>query len=461
VFKEIKNYLPALIIAMIASHSLWASSDLKDRIHEMNWDGLDVVWLEEDGLPQYNLLFYFADGALSDSTSGLGQTSAMFNLLTAGTRRFSQRDISDNLEFFGVDFGARVTHEYSVFHVSGLVKDIIPTMKQICHLFKDATFPANELAKEKKRAEGSIRNMVNHHSALADLAFRELSMMGTPYNYPASGKLKDLKKITQKSLKAKLEYFNEKVKKKIYISGPKRALSVKNVINEECGFRGSEQNYVRQVDYKYTPNDKPQIILVTVPKANQAQVRIGNFLTKPEVKNTELLTLSSGLLGGGFTSLLMRAVRFHQGLTYSINAFASGQRDYGRAGISTFTKNETVTELLKTIKDVIERVENKQVSQEEFELARGYIVGSYPFGFEENMAFLSQLLSYDHEGRPYEDIYIFPNQVEKLSLDEVSKNTSEIFDWKRQTIVVLGDKSLLPKLKQLGNVQVMSYEKFL
>ena len=76
---------------------------------------------------------------------------SLFDMLADGTRRFSQKDISDNLEFFGVAYGGNVTHEYSTYGISGLEKDILPTVKKICHLFQDARFPQKELNNRKTK----------------------------------------------------------------------------------------------------------------------------------------------------------------------------------------------------------------------------------------------------------------------------------------------------------------------
>ena len=58
----------------------------------LNWDGIDVVWIENNRLPMYEVSVYFADGALSDHSKRYGETELTFEMLTSGTRRFNQRD---------------------------------------------------------------------------------------------------------------------------------------------------------------------------------------------------------------------------------------------------------------------------------------------------------------------------------------------------------------------------------
>ena len=105
---------------------------------------------------------------------------------------------------------------------------------------------------------------------------------------------------------------------------------------------------------------------MTVPSANQAQVRIGRLLKKEELGNDALMLFTSKFLGGGFTSQLMQAVRVKAGLSYSVSAFAAGQKEYGRSGIMTFTKNETIKELLDVIKKTLTSVKEQKFSKGRF-----------------------------------------------------------------------------------------------
>lgn len=452
-----------LTAVLLFSLPLLAEKYGADKIKKMKWGDLDVVWIEDDRFPTYGVSVYFADGSLSDARKEKGSTSAMFGMLPSGTRRYSQKDISDNLEFYGARYSGNVTHEYSTYSVGGLIKDSVPTMKKICHLFQDATFPKKEIKKNIKRSLDSFRNLVDSHSALASMAFRQISLGGSPYDYPTGGKMKDVRRLNQKSMRKKLDYFNNSVKKRIYLAGPKEILNLEKVIREDCRWTGKGQ-FVRKVEYKpiVDKSADADIVLVTVPKANQAQVRIGRFLNRGEFENRELLSLASEFLGGGFTSKLMRELRTKRGLTYTVGAFAAGQRGYGRAGISTFTKNETVDQLLEVTKTTIESIIKGQYPIHELERSRGSLAGAYPFRFESTGAYLNQLLFLDHLGASYDELYEFQKRVNKIESTQLNQSVKDTFGWEKQTIVILGSPKLAKSLrKKFGKIRVVSYKNFL
>ena len=433
------------------------------KVEKFQWNDLEVVWIKDDRFPVYDIVFYFADGSLSDHPQRRGESNMMFSLLTAGTRRFGHKEISDNLEFFGVSQGVSMTHEFSSFFIAGLTKDIIPTVKLICHLFKDSTFPKQEIKKEKRRIKNSLENMVSSHSSLASRAFREISLKDTPFSYPVTGKIKDLKKIGQVSLRDKFQYFNKKVKKRIYLTGPSEVLLIKSIVSEECGWRSSGK-FVRKtqlVAAKKRTTDAPAIHLVTVPQANQTQIRIGRYLQKGEIENTPLLSLSSGFLAGGSSSQLMREARSNRGLTYGIYAFASGQKDFGRMGIFSSTRNESINELLSVIKETLDTTGKGKFAPTDLERAKGYLTGGHYFQFERTDAYLEQLIHLDHIGKSYSEFHNFQNMVAKIKKEEVVKNINDIFNWNQMTIMVLGPKSLQKPLKEMGKVKIIPYRKFL
>lgn len=451
-----------LLLLFTLTNSSFAKEYGKDQIENLNWGGVEVIWIKDDRFPTYNMIVYFADGALGDGNFK-GSTSAAMGMLTSGTRRYDQKAIADTLDFFSVNLDTDVNHEYSRLEVSGLTKDIIPTMKKVCHLIQDSAYPPKELEKKIKQIQASLSNVESNHRALADLVFREVSLKGVPYAYPAGGKMKDYKKINSNVLRDRLKELNENVKKRIYITGPSDVLKIEKIISEDCSWN-DKAKFVRYVEYKTEKKEanSPNIFLVPVKKANQAQVRIGRFLSKDEiVAGDERHALLSDILAGGFTSLLMDELRTKRGLVYGVGAFSAGQRDYGRAAISTQTRNDKVVELINVVKESVGRLSNKEIPVERFELIKKGLAGSYPFRFEELESYLFQLLLLDHIDLDYKEMYRSADKIASYKLEDIASLSGQVFEWNRQTILVLGEMSLKKELEKIGKVQVLDYKDFL
>ncbi len=448
------------IIGLLLINSSFADSFL-DSVKRTKWkmgpgNDLDIVWIEDDKFPKFTASIYFQDGALNDSVPGITQTT--FDQLSAGTSKESQRELSEFFDFYGANLRHNVTHEYSVFSIQGLTKDIGPVMGKVCEIFKDAQFPENDLNSHLSRSKSNLKNLVTSHSALADRVFRRVSLQGTAYSEPVEGSLKSFEKITSSLLKARLERLN-KTKKVIYIAGPSDTKDLRDVIQKKCAW-SNESKISQQSLLK--PQPESFIYLVEVPNANQAQIRIGRYMTSNEFKaKYDHFQFMSSFLGGGFTSKLVQELRVKRGLTYSAGAYVSMQRDYGRAGILTFSKNETTAETISIIRDVFAEVSSGKFEEKEFIHQKNNQIGGYAFGFEETSAFLGQIMLYDHQNRNLEELVKFPETIGKLTSTELSSATMESFPWDRLSIVVVGDKSLVKSLSRIRPVKIIKYEDYL
>jgi zinc protease len=449
-----KNTFALLSLLLVAGTAI-AKESFLDSVKRTKWKDLDVVWVEDDKFPRFTASFYFQDGGLNDSIPGL--TQATFDLLTAGTSKESQREIAEFFDFYGANLRHSVTHEYSVYSVQGLTKDIGPVMGKVCELFKDAQFPKKELISHVSRAKSGLKNLVTSHSSLADRIFRNKSLEGTPYSLPVEGSLASFDKLTQNLLKDRLTQLNHR-KKVLYLSGPAEVKEMEIVLSN-CNWK----NETRVSPVVLTkPAAQSSIYLIPVPGANQAQIRIGRYVTSEEVTGKhDALGFLAGFLGGGFTSKLVQELRVKRGLTYSAGAYASMQKDYGRAGIVTFSKNETAAETIFIIRDIFAEVGNGKITADEFKHQQGHQIGGFAFGFEETSAFLGQIMLYDHQNRDLKELVEYPARIARMTQTDLARTDAEVFPWERQTIVVVGDKSLAKSLGRIRPVKILNYQDFL
>jgi zinc protease len=449
-----KNKLSFVLLSLLSTTAFGAS--FLDSVERMKWGDMEVVYIEDSKFPRYNAAIYFQDGSINDPYSGL--TQGAFDQLASGTSKESQKELAEFFDFYGVNLKHSVTHEYSVYSVQGLTKDIEPVMGKVCEIFSDAQYPQKELTSYISRAKSHLKNLVTSHAALADRIFRQLSLTETPYSIPGEGTIASYDKHTSTGLKERLAQLNN-AKKVLYLTGPEEVSKIKDIIAKKCDWRSVSS--LKKMELK-KPAAQSAIYLVPVPGANQAQIRIGRYVTPDEIQGKyDNYGFLAGFLGGGFTSKLVQELRVKRGLTYSAGAYVSMQRDYGRAGIMTFSKTESATEAISIVRDVFADITAGKFTPEEFKHQQGHQIGGFAFGFEESNAFLSQIMLYDHQGRKLEELVKFPTVIAGLTPEALSQANLEAFPWDRLTIVVIGDKSLEKSLSRIRPVRVLNYQDFL
>lgn len=445
-----------LLVGLLVVTNAFAKETFLDSVKRMKWGDLDVVWIKDDHFPKFTASIYFQDGALNDSSPGVTQST--FDQMTSGTKTQNQRELAEFFDFYGANLRHSVTHEYSVYSVQALTKDIKPVMGKVCELFNEAQYPQNELKSYISRSKSHLKNLVTSHAALADRIFRRVSLEETVYANPVEGNISSFDKLNSELLKSRLDTLN-KTKKVLYLAGPDEVEDLREVIEKNC--RWKNENKSNPIVLK-KPSSQSSIYLVEVPNANQAQIRIGRYMLNQEFsKKYDQFHFMAGFLGGGFTSKLVQELRVKRGLTYSAGAYVSLQRDYGRAGVMTFSKNETTADAIGIIRDVFQDVGQGKFDDKEFQHQKNHQIGGYAFGFEETNAFLGQLMLYDHQNRDLKELVGFPQTIGKLTKSELSQADFEAFPWERMTIVVVGDKSLAKSLSRIRPVKILKIEDYL
>ena len=304
--------------------------------------------------------------------------------------------------------------------------------------------------------------MIQDHSELASRAFRNLTLKHTPFSRPVEGNLSSIKNITHNDLLNRLKFLKEKVSKKIYVNAPlKVTKELESIMVNNCRFVGNKNDFIRTAPKSAGLKALRNIHLITVPKSDKAEVRIGRTLNADELNDPELTELAAGYLGGGFTSKLMEELRKKKGLVYGVNAFAAYQKYYGHAAIVTSTNGDQLEQLLETTKRVLNETGNGLIEDSDFNRMKNYLIGSYPFKFEKGSSYLDQLIFLDHVQKDYDQIKKYKGIMEKYSKVDVQRKIKEIFPWENQLVMILGEKKLLKQLEKYGKVEVHPYENFL
>lgn len=427
----------------------------KNEVHHTQWGDHKVLWLEDSRLPVTTVSIYFGDGALRDDPKQAGLTQSAFDLLFAGTKNLSQKELSEYFDFYGVDFDHNVTHEYGVLSFSALTKDLPAVVDKFCQVVKEANFPRGEVVPHKKRAISRLRNLPSNHAALAERAFRAVMMKGSSYEAPVEGTLASLQLLRSEGLQKRWSELRDEAPKRFYIKGPRESLFIRDRFLANCGWKTSHAQSYRLRNPVSGMGHR--IFFVPAPGANQAQVRVGRFLGREEAHDPdERLGFASFYLGGGFTSRLIQELRVKRGLTYSVGAYVSLQAAYGRSGITTFTKNETVGELLTLLRSELALASKPEgISSEAMEHVRRFVIGHYPFTFEGSDKFLMQLIALEHVGEPLEKLYLYPERIQALQATQVADAVRKLFTWDEQVIVVVGDPSIKKELEKIRPVETI------
>ena len=134
------------------------------------------------------------------------------------------------------------------------------------------------------------------------------------------------------------------------------------------------------------------------------------------------LYVATHILGGNFSARLMQTVRVKEGLTYGINSRISGL-DNGNDGYwmvgGTFAPELLAKGEKATLREV-KKWASGGVTQEEVDITKSTLIGSYQVGFDTTAGLSGGILSAVSVWGDLQHIDSYPDSVGRVTLDQVN-----------------------------------------
>jgi predicted Zn-dependent peptidase/outer membrane lipoprotein-sorting protein len=187
---------------------------------------------------------------------------------------------------------------------------------------------------------------------------------------------------------------------------------------------------------------------------NQSTIDIGLVLGRLDDPDYAPLRVMTQILGGGFSSRMFQRIRTNEGLAYA--AYAGYSAQFDRPGIwfaSVGTKSETTIKALGLMREEINRIRSAEVSDEELELAKDYILKGEAFDYDSTGKIVTRLLTYAYYGYPEDFLQRSRAAVQKVTKVDVRRVAAQYLKDEQFATLVLGKPKDFDKpLSSLGKV---------
>jgi zinc protease len=273
---------------------------------------------------------------------------------------------------------------------------------------------------------------------------------GHPYGRPSNGTAETVSGITHDDL---ADYH-----RRIFARDNLKVVAVGDITPEELGKLIDDVFGALPAKADLTPVKNTQPITggsVRVTEMDVPQsVAIFGFGAMPR-KDPDFLTafvVNHILGGGGFTAKLMEEVREKRGLAYSVYTYL---QPYKHASImigSVATKNASMAESLKIIRQQIKKMADEGPSAEDLAAAKSYLTGSYALRFDTNSKIAAQLLGLMVEGFGPEYVENRNKMIEAITIEDAKRVAARLFKPDDLIVTVVGQpaglKSATPAAMQ-------------
>jgi predicted Zn-dependent peptidase len=128
-----------------------------------------------------------------------------------------------------------------------------------------------------------------------------------------------------------------------------------------------------------------------VDDTEQTHLVIGGRSLPRTHPDREALDIVNHVLGGGLSSRLFDEIRERRGLVYHVQSGLAAHADAGSWLVYAGSHPERAAEVRSLIEDEIDRMAARGPTEEEVEIAKGYLVGAYELGLEDSGTRMSRL----------------------------------------------------------------------
>lgn len=293
-------------------------------------------------------------------------------LLKEGTTSKSSNEINGIIDFHGAHIAVASSYDSTTIQLVTLVKHLQPMLDILVELLTSPNFSEEEL--EIKKNKMKQRLLVNEEKTdyLAQRAFH-LKMFGENHPYGYSSSTKKYEAISSNDLKNFFtNHYTAANNSFAILSGRFTSASLKAIENALEQIQQGSQSITQK---EYNIETETGQFHFSKQNAQQASIRIGKpMILHNHIDYTPLQVLST-VLGGYFGSRLMANIREDKGYTYGIYSMLSSFKHQGYFLISTDVGVDQAQDAVKEIYSEINRLKETEISKDELQLVKNYIMG--------------------------------------------------------------------------------------
>jgi zinc protease len=410
----------------------------KRTVHTLS-NGMQVVLAELRTFPKISAQLFFRSGnaIVAHRAPGLAEITA--TVVRTGTASRTSREIEEDLRRMGADLGTQAGADSSAISVSGLAEFSEGIFELMAELARNASFPAEEFERERRRKIEGLRIERTTPSFLANERFRRVIFGQHPYAV-ISPTEEDVATYRREQLE---EFYSQNytpANALLIVVGDFASDALLAQIEKVFGTWQAPQP-PPQMSPAPPHNLGRKVHLVHLPGSVQTQVVVGNLAITRRDPDWFRLVLANSIYGGAFHSRLVINIREQKGYTYSPRSGLQSLRQHGYFSVHAAVRNDVAAASLTEIFYEMDRMRSLPVTAEELESARSYLTGVFSLGVATQDGLLGQLSTIYLDRLPEDHLEMYRQKVHALTADDVLAAARRHFDSPNAQIILVGDRA--------------------
>lgn len=346
--------------------------------------GLKLVAVKLDNFYTVSFGVFVNVGSVMENRENNGYSHFIEHLLFKGTERRTALQISEEIDDIGANLNAFTSKDCTCFFTKSASADLEKCIDVLSDMYFNATFPQDELQREKAVVLEEIKMCDDTPDDLSQDAIASALFNGQPLGQTILGNPRNIEYSDRHSI--------QNFKKKHYISA-------NTVISVAGNFDFEKLD--KLVETYFESNFEPSVVIGQEPQVHYTNKFVHRFKDIEQVhlemavggysinspKRYAMSVLSS-TLGGGLSSRLFQTIREKHGLVYSVYSYPSSYVNGGALEIYAGLSPQNIKKVCNLIRDEIQLFVDKGITPKELDRAKIQATNGLYSTLESNMTLM-------------------------------------------------------------------------
>ena len=421
------------------------------RVERTFANGL-TVWVlpRADGPPKVHFVLAIRGGLAIDPAYRPGFSSLLASLIKEGTASRDALRIAQDVQSYGGDLQAEASADGITLTMSALASNAAKAITLLSEIALQPAFPEREVEIGKLNAAQALKASEADPDYLARRAMARLVFGTHPYGHllPTNASILT---TTPAMLRAEHDLRFRPDRALLVIAGriePDAAFVLAERVFGDWHSQGAALGETPPV-----PTSSPGRMFVARDDSVQSAIRIGRTAIAADSADYFPLLLANAVLGGSFTSRINQNLREDKGWTYGAGSAVGAERAGGAVVTATSVRNEVTGAAVAQILREYARLGAKPVPADELETTKRYLAGGFLLLNQQQAQVANTLADFWLVGLPPQTLSDYVTRLRAVTAEQVQAMARKYYSPKEQSIVVVGDASVLPQLKPWGDFE--------
>lgn len=418
-------------------------------------NGIPLVSTQTSDVPIATITLVMPGGDATDPLDKAGLSAMAADLADNGTATRSATQIAATLESLGASVGLSSGRDGVYASVTAPSANLEAAGRVLVDIVCSATYPDEEVERERRRALDGFSTTLKDPGALAGLVATRIMYGDAPYG--RVGNLTSMAAITRDDLIDHRRTWWHPANAKLVISGGITASEAERLGETLFGDWTSDAPAPPAVPDPAGDTQGPRTVVIDMPDAGQAAVVAGVRAIARSDKDFYALWLANTVLGSGSNGRLFEEVRTKRGLSYGAYSSLGQSLDAALLTARAQTKNETASEVASVFFNQFELLGNDVLDEETLEKRRLYLSGAIARSLETTGGFNGQVANLMLRGIEPREAFAIADRLAAISPEETAAMARKYLGAGRASLIIVGDaQQFIEPLRQLrGDVEVI------